>query len=255
MARPYGLCTDEGVIGTMFYVMDMVEGRILWDQTLPQYEAAERRGIYMAQISTLAALHNTDYEAIGLSDFGRPGNYFARQIDRWTMQYRAAETQHIPEIERLIDWLPKTAPSDGRTTIVHGDYRLDNMVLHATGPRVVAVLDWELSTLGDPLADFSYLLTNWIHGALADLPDPSAHGVPSLDEAVAEYCRLTARERVVDLDWCLSFSFFRIACILQGIAARAASGAAVSPQAAARGARAPMMAKVAWSLALRAGAA
>jgi len=156
VARSYGLCVDDDVVGTMFYIMDMVEGRILWDQTLPQYQPAERHAIFMAKLKTLADLHNTDYQAIGLGDYGRPGNYFARQIDRWTKQYKASETVKIDSIDRLIEWLPKTVPDDDQTSIVHGDYRLDNMVLHATEPRVVAVLDWELGTLGNPLARGSY---------------------------------------------------------------------------------------------------
>ncbi|MCA6321573.1 MAG: phosphotransferase family protein, partial [Phenylobacterium sp.] len=138
VARTYGLCTDESVIGTWFYVMDMVEGRILWDQTLPQYEPAERRAIYMAKIKTLADLHNTDVDAVGLSDFGKPGNYMGRQVDRWTKQYRASETVKLDTMERLMEWLPRTLPHQDRNTIVHGDYRLDNMVLHPTEPRVIA---------------------------------------------------------------------------------------------------------------------
>jgi len=156
--RTYGLCTDDAVIGTMFYVMDMVEGRILWDQSLPGYEPAERRAVHMATVKTLADLHNTDYKAIGLEDFGRAGNYMARQIDRWTKQYKASETQHLDSMERLMVWLPKTCPDDDQHSIVHADYRLDNMVIHPTEARVVAVLDWELSTIGNPLADFSNLL-------------------------------------------------------------------------------------------------
>src|SRR5678816_213882 len=194
VAKTYGLCTDDAVIGTWFYIMDNVEGRILWDQTLPQYTPVERRPIYMAQVQTLADLHNTDYVAVGLGDYGKPGNYFARQIDRWTKQYRASETQTNPEIDRLMDWLPATMPADDQTSIVHGDYRLDNMVIHATEPRVAAVLDWELSTLGNPLADFTYFLMNWVNGSLATIDDLPAHGAPTIDEVVAEYCRMTGRD-------------------------------------------------------------
>ncbi|NDC59688.1 MAG: phosphotransferase family protein, partial [Alphaproteobacteria bacterium] len=146
VARPYGLCTDESVIGTMFYVMENVEGRILWDGTLPDYSPEERRAIYLAETDTLAALHATKVDAVGLSDFGKPGNYFARQIDRWTKQYLASETVKIETMDKLIDWLPKTVPADDVTSVVHGDYRLDNMILHPIEPRVIAVLDWELST-------------------------------------------------------------------------------------------------------------
>ena len=211
VARPYGLCLDEGVIGTMFYVMEMVEGRILWDQTLPAYEPAERHAIFMGTAKTLADLHNTDVEAVGLGDFGRPGNYFERQVSRWSKQYRASETEVRPEMNRLIDWLPKTLPQDDQTTIVHGDYRLDNVVLHPTEPRVIAVLDWELSTLGNPLADFTYVLTNWINGGVSGIADLTAHGIPTIDEFVAEYCRLTGRPGIENLDWYLAYNLFRLA--------------------------------------------
>jgi aminoglycoside phosphotransferase (APT) family kinase protein len=254
VARPYGLCLDEAVTGTIFYVMDMVEGRILWDQTLPQYEPAERRAIYMAKLKTLADLHNTDYAAVGLSDFGRPGNYFGRQIDRWTKQYKASETERHEEIERLIDWLPKTLPDDDKTTIVHGDYRLDNMVLHATEPRVIAVLDWELSTLGNPLADFTYLLMNWVNGAISALPDLTAHGIPTIDEYVAEYCRLTGRDGLPELNWYFAYNGFRLAGILQGIVGRVRDGTANSPQALASAERIPGLAQMAWRYAQKAGA-
>ena len=254
VARSYGLCTDESVIGTMFYVMDMVEGRILWDQQLPQYEPAERRAIYMAKIKTLADLHNTDYAAIGLEDFGRPGNYMLRQIDRWTKQYKASETIHIEEIERLIAWLPASAPEQTRTSVVHGDYRLDNMVLHPTESRVIAVLDWELATLGEPLADFSYLLMNWVNGSIATLPDLTAHGIPTIEEAVDEYCRLTGRDGLPELNWYFAYNAFRLAGILQGIVGRVRDGTANSPQAAAMADRVPSLAKAAWGFAQKAGA-
>jgi aminoglycoside phosphotransferase (APT) family kinase protein len=254
VARPYGLCLDESVIGTIFYVMDMVEGRILWDQTLPSYEPAERRAIYMAKLKTLADLHNTDHVKIGLADFGREGNYFARQISRWTKQYKASETEHIPTVERLIEWLPATVPVDDLTTIVHGDYRLDNMVLHPTEPRVIAVLDWELSTLGNPLADFTYLLMNWINGAIAAIPDLNAHGIPTLEEYVAEYCRLTGRDGLPELDWYFAYNAFRLVGILQGIVGRVRDGTANSPMALERAARIPALADMAWEFAKRAGA-
>ncbi|MGH6970736.1 MAG: phosphotransferase family protein, partial [Caulobacteraceae bacterium] len=239
VAKSYGLCTDETVIGTMFYVMDMVEGRILWDQSLPHYSPAERRPIYMAEVTTLAALHTTDYKAIGLEDFGRHGNYMARQIDRWTKQYKASETQHIDAIERLIEWLPKTCPEDDQTSIVHGDYRLDNMAMHPTEPRVAAVLDWELSTLGNPLADFTYFLMSWVNGGMSAIPDLKAHGAPTIEEVVEEYCRLTGRSGLPDLNWYFSYNIFRLAGIVQGIVGRARDGTANSPQAAAMSARVP----------------
>ena len=238
----------------MFYIMDMVEGRILWDQQLPQYSPAERRAIFMAKLKTLADLHNTDHEAIGLGDYGKPGNYMGRQVDRWTKQYRASETVKLEEMERLIEWLPRTVPAQERTSIVHGDYRLDNMVLHPTEPRVTAVLDWELSTLGEPLADFTYLLMNWVNGSIAQLPDLEAHGVPSIEEYVAEYCRLTGRDSLPDLNWYFAYNIFRLGGIIQGIVGRVRDGTANSPQAAAMAERVPLLAKAGWTFAQKAGA-
>src|SRR5574338_791151 len=162
VAKQYALCRDDNVLGAMFYVMEMVEGRVLWNGALPEMNDADRRATYENKIATLAKLHNTDYAAIGLGDYGKPGNYFGRQIDRWSKQYKLSETENIDEMNRLIDWLPQTIPPGERTSIVHGDYRLDNMVLDADKPRVKAVLDWELSTLGDPLGDFTYYLMNWV---------------------------------------------------------------------------------------------
>jgi aminoglycoside phosphotransferase (APT) family kinase protein len=254
VARPYGLCVDDAVIGTMFYVMEMVEGRVLWDQSLPAYAPAERHAIHMAAIRTLAALHNTDYRAVGLEGFGRPGNYMLRQIDRWTKQYKASETRHIESIERLIEWLPKSAPEDDQTTIVHADYRLDNMVMHATEPRVAAVLDWELATLGNPLADFTYVLMQWVNGTISTIPDLEAHGIPTMQEVVAEYCRLTGRDGLPDLNWYFAYNAFRLAGILQGIVGRARDGTANSPQAAAMEERVPLLGDTAWKLAVAAGA-
>ncbi|WP_332767492.1 phosphotransferase [Phenylobacterium sp.] len=254
VAKSYGLCTDDSVVGTWFYVMDMVEGRILWDQQLPQYEPAERHAIYMAKINTLADLHNTDYEAIGLGDYGKPGNYMGRQVDRWTKQYKASETEHLEDMEKLIEWLPKSLPAQERTSIVHGDYRLDNMVIHPTEARVIAVLDWELGTLGEPLADFTYLLMNWVNGTIATLPDLKAHGIPTLDEAVAAYCERTNRTGLHDLDWFFAYNMFRLAGICQGIVGRVRDGTANSPQATAMAARVPLLAESAWKYAQKAGA-
>jgi aminoglycoside phosphotransferase (APT) family kinase protein len=259
VARTYGLCQDDSVIGTMFYVMDMVEGRILWDGALPDYAPAERRAIYEAEIKTLADLHNTDYASIGLSDYGKPGNYFARQIDRWTKQYKASETQSIPSMDRLMDWLPTTVPQDDQTAIVHGDYRLDNMALHPTEPRVIAVLDWELSTLGHPLADFTYFLMSWVmpsqeRGGLSTLDLP-ALGIPTVEEAVALYCRLTGRtEGLPELDWYFAYNMFRLGAICQGIAGRVRDGTASSAHAVALAARVPVLGDAALGFAERAGA-
>ena len=174
--------------------MSMEEGRVFWDPTLPSQTPDARRKIFTSKIETLAKLHVFDPEAIGLGDFGKPGNYFARQVDRWTKQYRASETQHIPEFEKLAEWLPKTVPQQERVSIVHGDYRLDNMIFHATEPRVQAVLDWELSTLGDPMADFTYLLMQWTMPGLAG-SDLKALNIPSMEEAAQIYCNVTGSGR------------------------------------------------------------
>jgi aminoglycoside phosphotransferase (APT) family kinase protein len=257
-ARPYALCTDEGVIGAVFYVMAAVEGRVLWNGALPDQTPAERWAIYEAQIETLARLHSFHPEAIGLGDYGRPGNYFARQVDRWSRQYRASETEPLPPMDRLIEWLPRTVPEQSGVAVVHGDYRLDNLMLHPTEPRIAAVLDWELSTLGDPLADLSYLLMNWVlpadgRSCLGGLDLP-ALGIPTTDEAAALYCRLTGRAGLPELDWLFSYNLFRLAAILQGIAGRVRDGTAASPQAVEMAARAPRLAEAAWSYAEKAGA-
>jgi aminoglycoside phosphotransferase (APT) family kinase protein len=258
VARPYGLCTDDGVIGTWFYVMDMVEGRILWDGGMPDSDPAERRAVYEAKIATLAQLHTTDVAKVGLADFGKPGNYFARQIDRWSKQYVASVTQDIPAMNALMDWLPKTVPADDQTSIVHGDYRLDNMILHPTEPRVIAVLDWELSTLGNPLADFTYLLMNWVmpqEGGRSGLGglDLKALGIPTIEEAVAQYCGLTGRAGLPDLQWYFAYNSFRLAAICQGIAGRVRDGTAASPQAQMMGERVPLLAAGAAAFARQAG--
>lgn len=262
VARPYGLCEDESVIGTMFYIMDMVEGRILWDGTLPDYEPAERRAIYEAKVKTFADLHNVDWKAVGLEGFGKEGDYVARQIHRWTKQYQLSETRTIPDMDKLIEWLPGNIPPNETTTIVHGDYRLDNMILHPTEPRVIAVLDWELSTLGDPLADFSYHLMNWVmpsndpgRKALLDIPDLKAHGIPSQDEYVAMYCEHTGRDGLPELDYYFSYNAFRLAGILQGIIGRVRDGTASNANAAAMEARVEPLAKFAADCARKAGMA
>ncbi|MFC3068742.1 phosphotransferase family protein [Phenylobacterium soli] len=254
VAKTYGLCTDDDVIGTWFYIMDNVEGRILWDQTLPQYEPAVRNAIFKAKIKTLADLHNTDYVKIGLEDFGKPGNYMGRQVDRWTKQYKASETQAIPEMEKLIDWLPKSLPPQERTSVVHGDYRLDNMIFHPTESRVIAVLDWELSTLGDPMADFTYLLMNWVNGTISQLPDLKAHGLPTIDEAVDYYCELTGRAGMPELNWFFAYNTFRLAGIIQGILGRVRDGTANHPDAANMGPRVVGLAQTSWAFAQKAGA-
>ena len=258
VAKPYALCLDETVIGTAFYVMEKVEGRILWDGRLPGMSPPERRAVYEAEITTLARLHLLDPVALGLSDFGKAGNYFARQVDRWTKQYRASETDPLEPMDRLIAFLPATIPADDQTGIVHGDYRLDNMILAPDRAEVRAVLDWELSTLGNPLADFSYFLMNWVmpaeqRGGLAGL-DLAETGIPSIEEAVALYCSLTGRDGLPALDWYFAYNLFRLAAILQGIAGRVRDGTASSPHAMAMIARIRPLAEAAWGFAERAGA-
>ena len=253
VAKSYGLCTDENVIGTMFYVMDMVEGRIIWDQSLPMYTPAERYPIYMAQVTTLAALLAPPTTRRSAWRTAAPATTW-RLIDRWTKPYKASETQQIDTIERLIKWLPETCPEDDQTSIVHGDYRMDNMCMHATEPRVVAVLDWELGTLGNPLADFTYLLMGWVNGAMAAIPDKKAHGAPTIEAVVEEYCRLTNRSGLPDLNWYFSYNIFRLAGIVQGIVGRVRDGTANSPQAAAMAARVPALGEAAWKFAQKAGA-
>ena len=260
VARPYALCEDESVIGTMFYVMDHVEGRILWDQTLPDYAPAERRRIYEAQCRTLAELHMVDWRAVGLEGFGKEGDYVARQIHRWTKQYKASETEHIPEMEALIDWLPKNIPPGEMTTIVHGDYRLDNMILHPEEPKVIAVLDWELCTLGDPLADFSYHLMNWVlpssdpnRRALVDIEDLEAHGIPTKEAYAQMYCAHTGRDGLPELDYYFAYNGFRLAGILQGIVGRVRDGTANSAHAATNADRVIPLARFAAECARRAG--
>lgn len=257
VARPYALCTDDSVLGAMFYVMDMVEGRVEWNGALPELSNDQRRATYQNKITTLAQLHNTDYATIGLIEYGKPGNYFARQIDRWSKQYKLSETETIDEMNRLIEWLPATIPPGERTSIVHGDYRLDNLILHETEPRVIAVLDWELSTLGDPLGDFTYYLMNWVmpHDGRAGLGgvDVASLGIPTIEETVRLYCSLTGRDGIEALDWYFSYNAFRLACILQGIAGRVRDGTAASAHAKDMTARIRPLASAAFMYAQRAG--
>lgn len=251
--KMHGLCEDESVIGTPFYVMDFVQGRIFWDAYLPGMEPAERRAIYDASNATLAQLHTVDYEAIGLSDYGKPGNYFDRQIGRWTKQYKAAETETIEAMDKLIEWLPKNAPEQERTSIVHGDYRLDNMIFHPTEPKVIAVLDWELSTLGDPLADFTYQLMQWrtpkdIRSGFLGV-DLEALGIPTEAEFVKAYCDRTGRDSIPNLEFYFVYNIFRLAGIAQGVYARAMQGNASNERAKDLGALVKPMAEYACSIA------
>lgn len=234
-APQYGLCTDDSVVGSWFYVMGMVDGRTIWDGAMPNDAPEYRRATYMAMIDTLAALHAVDVEQAGLSDFGKPGNYFGRQVDRWTKQYKLSETELMPDMEKLIEWLPATLPEQTRTSVVHGDYRIDNMIWAKDRPEVLAVLDWELSTLGDPLGDFSYVAMAWVtdnggRSGVQDL-DRKALGIPELDEVVERYCEKTGRTSVPDMNWYFAYNFFRLAGIMQGIKKRVIDGTASSTHA------------------------
>src|SRR5574341_1318224 len=260
VARMHVLCEDESVIGRAFYVMEFVEGRVLWDQGLPGMAKAGRAAIYDEMNRVIAALHRVDYKACGLADYGKPGNYFERQIGRWTKQYQASITEPIEAMDRLIEWLPAHIPPSGRdedqVSIVHGDYRLDNLIFHPTEPRVLAVLDWELSTLGHPLADFSYHCMSWhIPAAMSrgiNGLDLEALGIPSESEYIQRYCERTGRSSdalVTDWNFYLAYNLFRIAAILQGIGKRVVDGTASSAEAKQAAAGARPLAELGWSIA------
>ena len=268
--RMYCLCTDESVIGRAFYVMEYMAGRVLWDQSLPGLDNAQRSAIYDDMNRVIAALHKVKFAERGLADYGKPGNYIERQIGRWSKQYRASAdgqgpmSQPIAEMERLMEWLPAHIPASGRderfTSIVHGDYRLDNLMFHATEPRAIAVLDWELSTLGHPLADFSYHCMSWhiepgafrgLHGV-----DVKSLGIPTEEEYIRKYLertQLTSFDALMaDWNFYLAYNLFRMAAILQGIAKRVEAGTASSEQAVASGRGARPMAELGWHFAQRA---
>ena len=254
--RTYCLCEDEGVIGRAFFVMECVEGRVFWDQSLPGIAPAERAAIYDEMNRVIAALHKVDFAAIGLSDYGKPGNYFARQIGRWSKQYQASETEKIEAMDKLIAWLPANIPAGEETSIVHGDYRLDNLIFHPAEPRILAILDWELSTLGHPLADFSYHCISWHippghFRGIAGL-DLASLGVPSEKEYIAAYCRRTGREGIGHWDFYLAYNLFRVAAILQGIMKRALEGIASSERALDAGRRTRPLAELGWQYAQKA---
>lgn len=258
VAPQYGLCTDDSVIGSWFYVMGMVDGRTIWDGAMPNDAPDYRRATYNAMIDTLAGLHAVDVDAAGLSDYGKPGNYFGRQVERWTKQYKLAETETMDSMERLIAFLPATLPEQTRTSVVHGDYRIDNMIWAKTEPKVLAVLDWELSTLGDPLADFTYVAMAWVtenggRSGVLDL-DRKALGIPELEEVVERYCAATGRTSVPDMNWYFAYNFFRLAGIMQGIKKRVIDGTASSAHAKAMSERVQPLADKAWEFAVKAGA-
>jgi aminoglycoside phosphotransferase (APT) family kinase protein len=262
VAQPLLLCEDAGVIGTAFYVMAFAQGRVFWEPHMPSATPAERAAVYDSLNATIARLHATSIEAAGLQDFGRPEGYVARQVRRWSEQYKRSETEPVPEMDRLIAFLPDAVPATNDAAIVHGDFRLDNCVIAADSPALLAVLDWELSTLGDPLADFTYHLMQWrmppapagqgvgtLMGHEADCP-----GLPPLEDYVAAYCARTGRQGIPDLDLYLAYNFFRLAAIFQGIAGRMRDGTAASPNAAAMAGQVKPIAAAAWAYARKAGA-
>ncbi|HVY06814.1 MAG TPA: phosphotransferase [Burkholderiales bacterium] len=250
VARTYCLCMDDSVIGTAFYVMDYVAGRVLWDPALPEFDRSARRAYFEELNRVIAALHSVDYAAVGLGDYGKPGNYIERQISRWTKQYRASETERIEAMENLMEWLPKNIPQGDETAVVHGDYRMDNVMFHPSEPRMLAVLDWELSTLGHPLADFSYHCMTWrltpgqFRGMMG--VDFAALGIPTEEEYVEMYCRRTRRSGIPNWDFYMAYNMFRLAGILQGIMGRVKDGTAASAHALEQGKRARPMAEAGW---------
>lgn len=255
--RPLAMCDDPAVIGAIFYVMELAPGRSYSNGALPEFDAATRTRMYEQLTDTLADLHSIDPPAVGLGDFGKPGNYFERQVARWTRQYRDSETDYLAEMERLIAFLPETLPGQSRSTIVHGDYRIDNALFDGDG-TLTAVLDWELATLGDPLADFSYFAMQWMlpadgTAALAGLK-LEALGIPSLEAIAARYSERSGVAVAAHLDWYFAYSLFRLAAIVQGIKKRVIDGTASHPQAAEMAKRVPMLASAAWEFAKKAGA-
>jgi aminoglycoside phosphotransferase (APT) family kinase protein len=250
------LVEDESVIGRAFYLMQHVDGRILWEQSLPDAMVAERSAIYDEMNRVIARLHTVDIERAGLADYGKAGNYFQRQIGRWSKQYRASETDKVEPMDRLIDWLPAHIPPSEETTVVHGDYRLDNLVFHPTEPRIIAVLDWELSTLGHPLADFSYHCMSW-HippGAFRGIAglDHATLGIPTESEYIGRYCERTGRGEIEHWNFYLAYNLFRLAAILQGVYKRATEGLASADNAGEQGRRARALAELGWTYAQRA---
>jgi aminoglycoside phosphotransferase (APT) family kinase protein len=255
--RPLAMCSDAGVIGSIFYVMEVARGRPYANGALPEFDPATRRRMYEQLVDTLADLHIIDPDAAELTDFGKPGNYFERQVMRWTRQYRDSQTDYLPEMERLIAFLPETIPDQSRTSIVHGDYRIDNVVFDGDG-TLTAVLDWELATLGDPVADFSYLAMQWMMpadgGAGLNGLDLDAVGIPTLSEIVDRYSRRSGVPVADKLDWYFAYNLFRLAGIVQGIKKRVIDGTASHTHAAEMAKRVPMLASAAWNFAQKAGA-
>jgi aminoglycoside phosphotransferase (APT) family kinase protein len=255
--RAYVLCEDDAVVGTAFYVMEFCDGRVLWDPLLPDVPKEGRDTIYEAKIDTLARLHKADWQALGLADFGRPGSYVARQISRWGKQYKASETEPVEAMDRLLDWLPANAPPTDDTTIVHGDYRLDNMIFDRGAPRVLAVIDWEISTLGDPLAELSYLCMMYRvpedQGGIKGV-DLAALGLPDEQQMLRWYGERTGRTIPANWDYYMAYNLFRVACIRQGVYARSLDGTASNRLAGESGKLVRPNAELAWSIARELGA-
>lgn len=256
--RTYLLCEDESIVGTMFYVMDFLDGRILFDPRLPDASSGrERSAMFDAMNEVIAALHTVDYKAVGLGDFGREGGYVARQIGRWSKQYKASETETIDAMERLMEWLPAHLPAHDETTLVHGDYRLDNLIFHPTEPRVIGVLDWEIATLGNPLADFAYHVMAWRVSpdefrGLREV-DIESLGIPDEAAYTAAYAKRTGRDALPDWEFYMAYNLFRMAAILQGIMGRVRDGTAANPEAARMGALVRPLATLAWAQAEKIG--
>ena len=248
--KAYCLCEDESIIGTMFYVMDFVDGIVLWDQTLPGYSQKQREKIYQQMNYVISELHKVDYKKIGLEDYGKPGNYISRQISRWTKQYRASETEKIESMENLMNWLPENIPDDEMVSIVHGDFRMDNLVFNKAGTEILAVLDWELSTLGHPLADFAYHCMYWrltaqeFRGIKGE--DLVSLGIPFENNYVDMYCKSIGINSIDNWDFYMAYNMFRLAGILQGIMGRVVDGTATSAHALEQGKKAKLMADAGW---------
>ena len=257
--RPLILCEDPAIVGAPFYLMEMIDGRAFWSGGLPEVPRGDRAVIYEKLVATLARLHTLDPSAIGLKGYGRTDGYCARQVARWTRQYRASQTDDLHDVERLIDWLPTRIPQQEGVAIIHGDYRLDNVIYATDLSRVAAVIDWELSTLGDPLADFTYLALCWMtpstlhDSGLADI-DLASEGIPTLAEMTNLYCGITQRAQVPELNWYFAFNAFRMLGILQGVKRRALDGIASNAEAMTMGARVAPYAALGWSFACRHGA-
>ncbi len=252
VAKGLMLCEDPSVIGTSFYLMNFIEGRVIHIYSLPEMEPAERQATYEAMIEALAKLHRVNYQAVGLEDYGRVGGYMARQVNRWSKQYEASKTDDLLEMDKLMAWLPEHLPDDSETTIVHGDYRLENLIFHPTEPQVLAVTDWELSTLGAPLADLAYnclpfYIPDAERGDITNL-DYASYGILSEEECVARYCQQTGRKEIKNWNFYIVFSLFRLAAIVQGVYKRGLDGNASSPEALTRGEKCRELSIAAWAL-------